>query len=185
MRDGLRVGKSSSSKKGSSIPASGVVTILIILISRSIPSFHIDYASSLSSPLSSYTPSAPPSTTLTLPQHPHHPSHPPSMPPQKPPKKRVLIVGAGAAGMSCAEQLSQHPDRFDVTLVESQDYCGGQAFSIPIDEKKFGAGWMNQGVQGYVSSLFEPVGEEGGKKKLTIGLLFDGKQWILGALLTF
>ncbi|GJN92087.1 hypothetical protein Rhopal_005116-T1 [Rhodotorula paludigena] len=65
-----------------------------------------------------------------------------------PQKKRVVIVGAGAAGMSCAEQLSQHPDRFDVTLIESQGYCGGQAFSIPIDEKKYGASWMNQGVQG-------------------------------------
>ncbi|GAA5888755.1 hypothetical protein JCM6882_002838 [Rhodosporidiobolus microsporus] len=68
--------------------------------------------------------------------------------PASQPKKRVLLVGAGAAGMSCAEQLSQHPDRFDVTLVEAQDYCGGQAFSIPIDEKKYGAPWMNQGVQG-------------------------------------
>ncbi|BGO99092.1 hypothetical protein NBRC10513v2_000196 [Rhodotorula toruloides] len=65
-----------------------------------------------------------------------------------PQKKRVLVVGAGAAGMSCAEQLSRHPDKFDVTLVESQDYCGGQAFSIDLDEKKFGAKWMNQGVQG-------------------------------------
>jgi NADPH-dependent 2,4-dienoyl-CoA reductase/sulfur reductase-like enzyme len=65
-------------------------------------------------------------------------------------KKRILVVGAGAAGMSCAEQLSQHPDRFDVTLVESQGYCGGQAFSIPIDEERFGSKWMNQGVQGCV-----------------------------------
>lgn len=63
-------------------------------------------------------------------------------------KKRVLIVGAGAAGMSCADSLSNHPDRFDVTLIEAQNYCGGQAFSIPIDEKKYGSSWMNQGVQG-------------------------------------
>lgn len=63
-------------------------------------------------------------------------------------RKRVLVVGAGAAGMACTEQLAQHPDRFDVTLVEAQGYCGGQAFSIPIDEKKHGAPWMNQGVQG-------------------------------------
>lgn len=70
-----------------------------------------------------------------------------------PQKKRVLVVGAGAAGMSCAEQLSRHPDKFDVTLVESQDYCGGQAFSIDLDEKKFGAKWMNQGVQGCVPFL--------------------------------
>ncbi|KAI5455425.1 hypothetical protein NCC49_000235 [Naganishia albida] len=73
---------------------------------------------------------------------------PSSPPPGSSPKKRVLVVGAGAAGMSCAEQLSQHPEKYDVTLVEAQDYCGGQAFSIPIDEKKYGAPWMNQGVQG-------------------------------------
>jgi NADH dehydrogenase FAD-containing subunit len=36
------------------------------------------------------------------------------------PKKRVLVVGAGAAGMACADSLSAHPDRFDVTVVESQ-----------------------------------------------------------------
>lgn len=63
-------------------------------------------------------------------------------------KKKVIIVGAGAAGMACAEQLSHHPDKFDVTVVEAVGYCGGQAFSIPIDEGKYGARWMNQGVQG-------------------------------------
>lgn len=70
------------------------------------------------------------------------------MAPQAQKKKRVLVVGAGCAGMSCAEQLSMHPDRFDVTLVEAENYCGGQAFSIPLDEEKYGAPWMNQGVQG-------------------------------------
>lgn len=65
-------------------------------------------------------------------------------------KKRVLVVGAGAAGMACTDSLSQHPDRFDVTLVESQGYCGGQMFSIPIDKEKFGAPFLNQGVQGSV-----------------------------------
>lgn len=54
----------------------------------------------------------------------------------------------GPIGMSCADSLSNHPDRFDVTLIEAQNYCGGQAFSIPIDEKKYGSSWMNQGVQG-------------------------------------
>ncbi|WRT63367.1 uncharacterized protein IL334_000272 [Kwoniella shivajii] len=62
-------------------------------------------------------------------------------------RKRVLIVGAGAAGMSCADGLSHHPDKFEVTIIDAQAYCGGQAFSIPIDEKH-GANWMNQGVQG-------------------------------------
>ncbi|KAL1747167.1 hypothetical protein HDZ31DRAFT_32494 [Schizophyllum fasciatum] len=62
--------------------------------------------------------------------------------------KRVLVVGAGAAGMSCANQLAEHPDKFEVTLIDAVDYCGGQAFSIPIDADKHGASWLNQGVQG-------------------------------------
>ncbi|KAI9714291.1 MAG: hypothetical protein M1820_000252 [Bogoriella megaspora] len=63
-------------------------------------------------------------------------------------RKKVLVVGAGAAGMSCAHHLAQHPDKFDVTLIDSVDYCGGQAYSIPIDKEKYGASWLNQGVQG-------------------------------------
>ena len=50
--------------------------------------------------------------------------------------------------MSCAHHLSNHPDKFDVTLVDTVDYCGGQAFSIPIDKEKTGASYLNQGVQG-------------------------------------
>ncbi|CAJ2504985.1 Uu.00g123790.m01.CDS01 [Anthostomella pinea] len=63
-------------------------------------------------------------------------------------RKRVLVVGAGAAGMSTAHHLSQHPDKFDVTLIDAVDYCGGQAFSIPLDKDRYGASWFNQGVQG-------------------------------------
>jgi hypothetical protein len=70
--------------------------------------------------------------------------------------KKVLVVGAGAAGMSCCDTLARHPDRFDVTLVESIDRCGGQAFSIPIDDKKHGANWLNQGVQGGPAHLSCP-----------------------------
>ncbi|GAB7365200.1 hypothetical protein MBLNU230_g6286t1 [Neophaeotheca triangularis] len=62
--------------------------------------------------------------------------------------KRVLVVGAGAAGMTCAEHLSNHAEKFDVTLVDAVDYCGGQAYSIPLDKDKTGASWLNQGVQG-------------------------------------
>ena len=51
-------------------------------------------------------------------------------------------------GMSCAHHLAQHPDKFDVTLIDAVDYCGGQAFSIPIDKQQYGASWLNQGVQG-------------------------------------
>lgn len=51
-------------------------------------------------------------------------------------------------GMSCAEHLSHHPDKYDVTVVDAVNYCGGQAFSISVDKEKTGASWLNQGVQG-------------------------------------
>jgi spermidine synthase len=38
--------------------------------------------------------------------------------------------------MSCAHNLAEHPDKFDVILIDTADYCGSQAFSIPIDRKK-------------------------------------------------
>ncbi|EMC97542.1 hypothetical protein BAUCODRAFT_121980 [Baudoinia panamericana UAMH 10762] len=63
-------------------------------------------------------------------------------------RKRVLVVGAGAAGMSCAHHLANHPDKFDVTVVDAVNHCGGQAYSIPLDKEKTGASWLNQGVQG-------------------------------------
>lgn len=50
--------------------------------------------------------------------------------------------------MSCAHHLAAHPSKFDVTLIDAVDYCGGQAYSIPIDKEKYGASWLNQGVQG-------------------------------------
>lgn len=51
------------------------------------------------------------------------------------------------AGMTCAHHLGEHPEKFDVTLIDAVDYCGGQAYSIPIDKEKYGASWLNQGVQ--------------------------------------
>ncbi|KAH8164493.1 hypothetical protein CIB48_g3758 [Xylaria polymorpha] len=63
-------------------------------------------------------------------------------------RKRVLVVGAGAAGMSTAYHLSQHRAKFDVTLIDAADYCGGQAFSIGLEKSRHGASWCNQGVQG-------------------------------------
>lgn len=35
-----------------------------------------------------------------------------------------------------------------MTLIDAVDYCGGQAFSIPLDKERHGASWLNQGVQG-------------------------------------
>ncbi|KAG9770287.1 FAD/NAD(P)-binding domain-containing protein, partial [Aureobasidium melanogenum] len=63
-------------------------------------------------------------------------------------RKKVLIVGAGAAGMSTAYHLSQNREEFDITLIDAVDYCGGQAFAMPLDKDRHGASWFNQGVQG-------------------------------------
>ncbi|KAJ4195282.1 hypothetical protein NW755_002698 [Fusarium falciforme] len=63
-------------------------------------------------------------------------------------KKHIVIVGAGAAGMSCAATLMNHPNKFKVTVLEACDVAGGQATSIPLDEERYGAAWMNNGVQG-------------------------------------
>ncbi|KAL6864350.1 hypothetical protein J3F83DRAFT_743471 [Trichoderma novae-zelandiae] len=62
--------------------------------------------------------------------------------------RHIVIVGGGAAGMSCAATLANHPDDFKVTLLEKNSIVGGQAMSIPLDQEKFGASWMNNGVQG-------------------------------------
>ncbi|KIM34211.1 hypothetical protein M408DRAFT_325676 [Serendipita vermifera MAFF 305830] len=62
--------------------------------------------------------------------------------------KRVLIVGAGAAGMSAGEALSRSPSLFEVCIVERTNVCGGMATSEEIDPSKFGASFINDGVQG-------------------------------------
>ncbi|KAG8949188.1 hypothetical protein FRC04_008986 [Tulasnella sp. 424] len=103
--------------------------------------------------------------------------------PQLEDPKRVLVVGAGAAGMSCANQLAQHPDRFKVTLVEATDYCGGQAFSIPVDKERHGAEWINQGVQGgshifhHTIHMFQKQGHDVTPVNLQVSFGKEDKFW--------
>ncbi|KAI8292200.1 hypothetical protein K4K60_009399 [Colletotrichum sp. SAR11_57] len=98
-------------------------------------------------------------------------------------RKRVLVVGAGAAGMSTAYHLSNHPDKFDVTLIDSVDYCGGQAFSIPLDKERHGASWFNQGVQGgsyifhHTLTMFARQGYHADPVKLQVSFGKDEKFW--------
>lgn len=61
---------------------------------------------------------------------------------------RVCIVGAGASGMSAAYALSRHPDKYQVTVFDKESVAGGMATSISIDAKKYGASYINDGVQG-------------------------------------
>lgn len=50
--------------------------------------------------------------------------------------------------MSAAYALSKHPDRFTVKLYERSSYAGGMATSTEIDKEKYGAEYINDGVQG-------------------------------------
>lgn len=63
-------------------------------------------------------------------------------------KKNIIIIGAGAAGMSCAATLAQHPEKYSVTIIDRMGVTGGQATSISLDKNKYGTDWMNDGVQG-------------------------------------
>ena len=60
------------------------------------------------------------------------------------PRKRVAIIGAGAAGMAAAYSLSRNKDEFDVTVIEAGRVPGGVActFSLPDGTP------VNYGVQG-------------------------------------
>ncbi|KAK6215599.1 FAD dependent oxidoreductase [Colletotrichum tabaci] len=98
-------------------------------------------------------------------------------------RKRVLVVGAGAAGMSTAYHLSNHPDKFDVTVIDSVDYCGGQAFSIPLDKDRHGASWFNQGVQGgsyifhHTLTMFARQGYHADPVELQVSFGKDERFW--------
>ncbi|KAL4876001.1 hypothetical protein BJY04DRAFT_223487 [Aspergillus karnatakaensis] len=69
-------------------------------------------------------------------------------------RKRIAIIGAGAAGMSCAASLAKHPNQYSITLIDSVSQTGGQATTLPLDGSKFGGSWLNDGVQGG-SSIFK------------------------------
>ncbi|KAI9049475.1 hypothetical protein LZ554_006506 [Drepanopeziza brunnea f. sp. 'monogermtubi'] len=88
--------------------------------------------------------------------------------------KRVVIIGAGAAGMSCAATLASHPDKFKVTIIERNEVTGGQATSISLDRAKYGTDWMNNGVQGgspifkHTFNFFKKYGHEPQEVKLQV-----------------
>ena len=85
--------------------------------------------------------------------------------------------------MSAAYHLSNHSDKFDVTLIDSVDYCGGQAFSIPLNKDRHGASWFNQGVQGgshifhHTVTMFARQGYHSDPVKLQVSFGKDETFW--------
>jgi predicted NAD/FAD-binding protein len=81
-------------------------------------------------------------------------------------RRRVAIVGAGAAGMSAAWALSREADAFEVTLYEREAQCGGVASTMEARDDVGASVSFNDQVQGGTSSyhhclaLMEQVGAE-------------------------
>ncbi|PGG98866.1 hypothetical protein AJ80_09448 [Polytolypa hystricis UAMH7299] len=67
--------------------------------------------------------------------------------------QKVLIIGAGASGMSCAASLAKQPEMFDITVLERSNSTGGLATSLSLDSSRYGADWMNSTVQGGASTF--------------------------------
>ena len=77
-------------------------------------------------------------------------------------KKRVLVVGAGCSGMSAAYAFSLAPDKFDVRVYDRAPSVGGSATSYqlptsPSSASKFGAQYINDGVQGASPVFFNTL----------------------------
>lgn len=85
--------------------------------------------------------------------------------------------------MSTAYHLSQHPEKFNVTLIDAVDYCGGQAFSIPLEKERHGASWCNQGVQGgsyifhHTATMFHRQGYHADPVNLQVSFGKDDTFW--------
>ena len=85
--------------------------------------------------------------------------------------------------MSAAYHLSDHPDKFDITLIDTVNYCGGQAFSMPLDKDRHGASWFNQGVQGgshifhHTVTMFARQGFHADPVKLQVSFGKDETFW--------
>lgn len=63
-------------------------------------------------------------------------------------RKRVCVVGSGAAGMACAWSLGRFPDRFEVEVWEALPQPGGVATSQSLRSSKDGANLeLNDQVQ--------------------------------------
>src|SRR5271170_4880493 len=92
------------------------------------------------------------------------------------PPKRILIVGGGASGMSCAASFSNPPlnQNDQITLLECSPDLGLQATSTSIDPTLYSTDFLNDGVQGgseifvHTFRLFKQLGFEATKVNLQI-----------------
>lgn len=104
-------------------------------------------------------------------------SAPTEMTPPK--RKRVAIVGAGAAGMAAAWSLSRFPDEFEVDVIEPGEVAGGVACTLQHDGLP-----VNYGVQGgspaahqNTVEIMRAFGVEVAPTKLDVSFGVGGYNW--------
>lgn len=56
-------------------------------------------------------------------------------------KKKVIILGGGIGGLTVAHELSKRSNEFDITIVERNEYVGGQAARIVSDDTSYYTHW--------------------------------------------
>eukprot|EP00798_Chlamydomonas_sp_ICE-L_P016265 gene16265-22444_t len=97
-----------------------------------------------------------------------------------PVKKKVLVVGSGAAGTACAWSLSRFPEKFEVHVWEALDVPGGVASSCVVKDGKY---TINDQVQGGAPSyrhnlrLLELFGFKPERVDMRIAFGTGEKQW--------
>ncbi|MCO5559562.1 hypothetical protein L7F22_013163 [Adiantum nelumboides] len=83
-------------------------------------------------------------------------------------KPRIVIIGAGMAGLSAAYHLHLHspPDSFNLLLLEASSRIGGRIFTTSVagDQVELGATWIH-GIEGSpIYSIAERIGAIDGDK---------------------
>ena len=98
-------------------------------------------------------------------------------------RERVLVVGAGVAGLSAAYRLAQ--SGFDVTVLEASDHVGGKTAATRRDGFTLNRGATVLG--GSYTAMLALARELGVDSELvqvdpTIGVFADGEvHWLRGA----
>lgn len=96
-----------------------------------------------------------------------------------PPLERVAVVGSGVSGL-CAAWHLQRSGRCNVTLLESEDRFGGNAWTVQVDGVDVDVGFLvyNNVTYPNLISLFEELGVETVESDMSFGFsLSGGFEW--------
>ena len=85
---------------------------------------------------------------------------------------RVVVIGAGLAGLAAADQLEQ--EGADVTVIEASDRVGGRVWSVPF----FGLGTVERGAEFVLPGETEILGlvERFGLELAQKGMLYANRE---------